>query len=206
MEKPARALHPVITLLERRWSPRAFSPRPVDGRALSSLLEAARWAPSAMNEQPWRFIVASRERQAEFLALASCLSPRNQEWARGAAVLIAVVARESFSRNGRPNPHAWYDTGQAVAHLSVQATAMELSVHQMAGFSADAVRQAFAVPEGFAPVSVIAIGYVGEPEQLTPELAERERAPRERLDPAELFFAGRWGAPLGAKASSASAT
>ncbi len=195
MNKPANTDIPIHELARQRWSPRAFAERSVSDADLRTLLEAARWAPSAMNEQPWRLIVAKREEPAAFERLAASLAPGNA-WAKRAPVLIAVVARETHRHNDQPNPHAWHDTGQAIAWLSAQATALGLSVHQMGGFDASVVRATYGVPDGFSPVSVVAVGYVGEPEQLSEELARRERAPRERLAPAELFFAGRWNAPL----------
>jgi nitroreductase len=196
MDKPANTDLPIHELLKKRWSPRAFSDRPVSDSDLRLLLEAARWAPSAMNEQPWRLIVARRENREEFDRLAACLAPANRVWAQHASVLIAVVARETYRRNGKPNPHAWHDTGQAIAHITVQATALGLAVHQMGGFDSDAVRSTYGVPEGFSPVSVVAIGYGGEPDQLPDELAQRERAARTRVDPSEIFFGQEWDQPL----------
>jgi nitroreductase len=196
MEKPANTDLPIHELALRRWSPRAFADQSVSDDDLRLLLEAARWAPSAMNEQPWRLIVARRENREEHERLAATLAPGNREWAEYAPVLIAVVARETYRKNDKPNPHAWHDTGQAIAWLTVQATALGLSVHQMGGFDAGAVRAAYGVPDGFSPVSVVALGYPGEPDQLSDELAERERAARVRLDPSEIFFRRRWGEPL----------
>jgi len=193
MDKPADTDLPVHELVKQRWSPRAFADRGVEERDVELLLEAARWTPSAMNDQPWRLIVARREQPEAFERLAACLDPGNREWAQGAALLIAVVARERFRKNDKPNLHAWHDTGQAIAWLTVQATALGLVVHQMGGFDAAALRRSLGVPEGYAPVSVVALGHPGAPEQLSEKLAERERAPRTRLDPAELFFSGRWG-------------
>ena len=103
MENPAALDHPVHSLIERRWSPRAFADKPVDPAHLESLLEAARWAPSSFNEQPWRFIVATREDPENFQRLLDCLAPGNQEWAGKAAVLMLSVASLSFARNGKPN-------------------------------------------------------------------------------------------------------
>jgi nitroreductase len=196
MDKPAQLDHPIHELLERRWSPRAFAERIVDEATVRSLLEAARWAPSSMNEQPWRFVVAVRQDREDFDRLAACVNRWNRRWAQHAGVLVAVVATETFRRNGRPNHHAWHDVGLAVAMLTVEATARGLGVHQMGGFDGDALREAFEVPEGFAPVSMLAIGYPGEPDQLPEELAERERAPRSRSPQSEFVFTGTWGQPF----------
>jgi len=196
MDKPATTDLPIHELARKRWSPRAFTDQAIVDADLRTMLEAARWAPSAMNEQPWRLIVARREDAEPFAKLAACLAPMNRQWAETAAVLIAVVTRETYRKNDKPNPHAWHDTGQAMAWLTAQATALGLAVHQMGGFDGAAVRATYDVPDGFSPVSVVAIGYPGEPEQLSDQLAERERAPRTRLEPSELFFRNRWAEPL----------
>src|SRR5207247_9166076 len=120
-------------LLRRRWSPRAFSDRRVEPDKLRSLGEAARWSPSSYNEQPWSFIVGTKEDEAEYARLLSCLVEGNIEWAQHAPVLMVSVARLSFEEDGKPNRHAFHDVGQAVANLIVQATALGLVVHQLAG-------------------------------------------------------------------------
>ena len=193
MEKPAQTDLPLHDLLRRRWSPRAFADRSVASEALRTLIEAARWAPSAMNEQPWRFLVADRDNRVEFERMLACLVPGNQRWAKHAPVLILTVAQTSFARNQKPNPHAWHDVGLAIATLTVQATALGLSVHQMGGIDRDAIRETYGIPDGFEPVTAVAIGYPGEPDTLEDDLAERERAPRSRKPQAEIAFAGRWG-------------
>ncbi|TAL12513.1 MAG: nitroreductase [Nitrospirae bacterium] len=193
MEKPADTRHPIHDLLKRRWSPRAFSDRPVEPDTLRSLLEAARWAPSSSNEQPWNFLVATKDDQAEFSRLLSCLMEGNILWAQRAPVLMVSVARMSFEEGGEPNRHAYYDVGQAVADLSVQATALGLFVHQMAGFHPDKVRELYGVPKEFEPVAMIALGYPGDPESLPEKFRTREVAPRGRKPLAEFVFAGRWG-------------
>lgn len=162
---------------------------------LGSLLEAARWAASSSNEQPWRFIVATKARTEEFAALLACLAPGNQVWAQQASVLILTVAKRHFD-DGTENRHAWYDVGQAAAHLAIQATAMGLMVHQMAGFASDKAREAFGIPDGFDPVTAIAVGYQGEVEALPERLQKRERAPRSRVALDAIASFGRWGQAL----------
>jgi nitroreductase len=193
MEKPAETQYPIHDLLKRRWSPRAFSDRRVESDTLLSLLEAARWAPSSFNEQPWSFIVATKADQAEHARLLSCLVEGNIQWAQRAPVLMVSVARLSFEKDRTLNRHAFHDVGQAVADLSVQATALGLVVHQMAGFSPDKVREVYGVPEQFEPVAAIALGYPGDPESLSEKLKKREVAPRERKPLPEFVFSGRWG-------------
>jgi len=174
------ALH---ELIRKRRSPAAFSAEPIPPEELESLLEAARWAASSYNEQPWRFVVADRSRDPEgFARVVSTLAPVNAAWAAGAPVLIAAAAKTGFSHNGKPNHHAHYDTGAAVAQLTLQATALGIGVHQMGGFDAGKARAALNIPEGFEPVVVLAVGYP----------AEGPSRPRQRRPLSELVFHGDW--------------
>ena len=193
MEKPADVQYPIHDLIKRRWSPRAFSDRSIKPETLQSLLEAARWAPSSNNEQPWSFIVAAKDDPDEFGRLLSCLVEGNSLWAQHAPVLMVSVARLSFEDDGQPNRHAFHDVGQAVANLIVQATALGLMVHQMAGFHPDKVRELYSVPKEFEPVAAMALGYPGDPQSLPDKLKKRELAPRERKPITEFVFTGRWG-------------
>jgi len=193
MEKPAETQYPIHDLLRRRWSPRAFSDRRVDPAIMRSLLEAARWAPSSYNEQPWSFIVATKDDTAEFSRLLSCLVEGNIQWAQHAPVLMVSVARLSFEDDGKPNRHAFHDVGLAVANLIVQATALGLVVHQMAGIFPDKIRELYGIPEGYEAVAGIALGYPGDPQSLPEGLRKRELAPRERKPVTEFVFTGRWG-------------
>jgi nitroreductase len=179
--------------LRRRWSPRAFSARNVEPGKLRSLLEAARWAASSFNEQPWSFIVAAKDDSETYPRLLDCLSEGNQKWAKSAPVLMLSVAKRHFDRNDKENRHAYHDVGLAVGNLIFQATALGLFVHQMAGFSVDKAREHFNIPEGHDPVAAIAIGYLGEPKTLPQDLREREVAPRARKALTEFVFSGKWG-------------
>ena len=170
---------PLLTTLAERWSPRAFdASAEVDDIVLRSALEAARWSPSASNTQPWRFIVARRG-TAEFDTIVANLQGFNQAWAGAAAVLI-VAAAEVVDAEGHERRWATYDLGQAVAHLTIQAHHDGLHAHQMGGFDPDGLRQAFDLEERFEPVSVTAIGVLGDPDSLPDRLRERESAPRSR--------------------------
>ena len=195
MEKPASTDHPIHDLLARRWSPRAFADRAMSPEQVNSLLEAARWAASCFNEQPWRFMVATREQEDEFAALLGCLGEKNQMWAKRASMLLISVAKTRFAHNDKPNRHALHDVGLAAAQLTMQATAMGLVVHQMAGFDADKARDVCGIPDGYEPVAAIAVGYVGDPEALPQALREREKAPRVRKSLSEIAFSGRFGNP-----------
>jgi nitroreductase len=195
MQKTAETSYPLDKLLRERWSPRAFSDRLVTDEHLGSLLEAARWAPSSSNDQPWFFILAQKQNKEEFEKAVACLNPRNQTWASGAPVLLFAVARTNFDNQDKPNRHAPYDLGQAVAHLSIEATALGLQVHQMAGISADKVRETYAVPPNYEIFTGIAIAYLGNPQTLPEDLQQKEAAPRKRKPLDSFVFSGKWGQP-----------
>ncbi len=178
----------VHDLIRRRWSPRSFSALAVEPEKLGQLLEAARWAPSAANEQPWRFIIATKDQSEEFAMIASTLMESNAIWAGKAPVLMIALAKLHFSHNGKANRHALYDVGQAVASLSLEATDLGLSLHQMGGFYPEKVRELFQISEGYEPVAAIAIGYSGAPEELPEALRARETAPRTRKPLSELVL------------------
>lgn len=196
MKKLASAHHAIHPLLGHRWSPRSFADRDVAPEAVRSLLEAARWAPSCLNEQPWRFIVATRGETETYSKLESCLTPANQAWASKAAVLFFAVAKVNFDKTGEPNRHAWHDVGLSVAQLTVQATSLGLAVHQMAGIDVQRARDVLRIPEGFEPVTAIAVGHPGEPDALPHPLRQREVAPRARLHQRDIAFGGSFGEPL----------
>ena len=184
-DRNASTVVPVHPLLARRWSSRAFDPHhELEDDQLTALLEAARWAPSASNTQPWRFAV-TRRGTAEHDAVLSALAAGNQVWARDASALVVAA----FRTTGAAQPWAVYDAGQAVAHLSVQAEAEGLAVHQMGGFDRD--RLTSVLPEGVTPLVVVAIGLRGEPARLAEPFAGRETAARVRLPIDDLLLAVR---------------
>ena len=193
MQKLAETRYPIHELLRERWSPRAFADRIVEPEKLRSLLEAARWAPSSFNEQPWSFIVATKEHPGEYERLLSCLVEGNVRWAQHAPVLMLSVAKLAFERNQKPNRHAFHDVGLAVENMVIQATALGLAVHQMAGFHADRAREVYGIPEGHEPVAAMAIGYLDDPGRLPDDLREREVAPRIRKPLESFVFSGQWG-------------
>jgi nitroreductase len=195
MEKIAETQMPIHELIRRRWSPRAFSELPVEPDKLLTLFEAARWAASASNEQPWAFLVATQGDPKNYENMLGVLVDFNRGWANKAPVLILTVAHTQFEKDGKPNRHGFYDLGQAAANLALQATALGLTTHPMAGFSVEAARERFAVPEGWEPVSVIALGYPGDLDSLTEKLRQREIAQRHRKPLESFVFSGTWGHP-----------
>jgi nitroreductase len=196
MDKPADTQYPIHDLLRQRWSPRAFDDRPIEPEKLRSLFEAARWAPSSNNGQPWRFIVANKDYETEWNRLLACLVEGNQKWAYRAPVLILSVASLNFEDDAKPNRHAFHDTGMAVENLVLQATALGLAAHQMAGFDVEKARVDLKIPLGYEPVAMIAVGYPGDLASLPDRLREREQQPRSRLPISEWTFSGQWGTPL----------
>ena len=192
MDKSAPAQYPILPEIADRWSPYAFASRPVEREKLNRLFEAARWAPSSSNEQPWSFVVALASEAAEFNLLADCLAPGNA-WARQAPVLALSVARMVMAGTSTPNRHAFHDTGLAVANLLAEATHEGLVVHQMAGYDVEKARRNAALPLNHDPVAMIAIGYYGDP---TAAQSERESKPRFRKPASQFVFTGRWGREL----------
>ena len=195
MEKPAPVQSPIHELPARRWSPRAFDERPIEADKLRSLFESARWAPSSNNEQPWRFIVASKEERTAYDRLLACLVEGNRVWASRAPVLVLSVARLNFEESGKPNRHALHDVGMATENLLLQATALNLAAHPMAGFDAEKARADLKIPSDYEPVAMIAVGYPGDPSILPDRLQQREQAARERDQASAFVFLGEWGRP-----------
>ena len=172
---------PILDVIERRRSLRAYSGNPVEEEKIKSLFEAARWAPSSMNEQPWIYIYATKEQPELWSKIVETLSEGNKVWAMDAPLLIVSLARKKHLRNNNPNGLANYDLGGANAFLSLQATMLGLNVHQMGGFNKVILAQNLNVPlEEFEPTVVIAIGYPGEADKLPENLKQRETAPRVR--------------------------
>lgn len=195
LEKPAVTSRPVHDLIRNRWSPRSFTDQPVANDELIAVFEAARWAASCNNGQPWRFMVATKDDPAAYAAALACFNERNQRWAKTAPVLIFGCARKTFEANGNPNAHALYDLGAATAQLTAQAQALGLVVHQAGGIEREKARAAFNVPEEFDIVVGFALGRQGDPDALPEELPGREREPRARKPLADIAFTGAFGTP-----------
>lgn len=196
-QKQAAPDHPIHELIARRWSPYAFADRPVSEDDLRSVFEAARWAASSYNEQPWRYLVATKAEPEEFERLLSCLVEGNQFWAKAAPVLALGCTSLLFALNGKPNAAAVHDLGLASASLTLEATARGLLVHQMIGILPDKARELYRIPEGVQPLTGLAIGYAADPNILPERLRERDLTPRTRKRLAEFVFGGEWGVASG---------
>lgn len=197
--KPAITAVPLHPVVAERWSPRAFEARALPESALVALLEAARWAPSSRNEQPWRIVAVTHDDPA-FPDALEALSPGNQTWAGRAPWLLAIAARTNIEKDGSANRYAWHDTGIATGQLLAQATALGLSAHVMGGFDAEKLRSALGIPTGHEAVSVVAVGYRASADTLPGDLRDRERAPRARRPLESVAFRGRFGEPFVAAA------
>lgn len=193
MKNPAIANHELHPLIAQRWSPRAFDSQLVEAEKLAQLFEAARWASSCFNDQPWTFIIATKDDALNHQKMLDCLVPANVVWAQFAPVLGLIVAQKNFKHNGKPNSWGEYDAGQAAATLVLQATALNLVAHQMGGFDPAKAIATFSIPETARPVAAIAIGYAGDANNLPPDLQEKEKAPRDRYPSASFVFTGSWG-------------
>ena len=193
MSNPAPVEFPVNELIQNRWSPRAFSDKLVPQEVLRSLFEAARWAPSSNNEQPWAYIVATKDDAENFEKSLGALVEFNANWAKKAPVLVIAVAELAFAKSNAPNRNAQYDVGAASLQLSIEATARGLVVHQMAGFDPETAKEAYDIPQGWEPIAAMAIGYPGDASSLPEPLQSREKAPRSRKRIREFVMSGQWG-------------
>ena len=193
--KRALTDYPIHTLLAERWSPYAFADRPVAADDLSSLFEAARWSASSYNEQPWSYIVATKENPDQFKQLLACLTEGNQIWAKNAPVLVLGIASLKFTLNHEDNRAAVHDLGSATSNLAVEATVRGLFVHQMIGIFPDKARHLFGIPQDLEAWTGLAIGYPGDPTRLPDALKQRDLTPRQRKPVEQFVFSGKWGNP-----------
>lgn len=186
---------PINDLLARRWSPRAFDPKkPVARAQLTAVIEAGRWAASCNGDEPWRYLIWDRARDAAgFQKAFDCLSENNRKWVKNVPLLMLSCAGSTFGHNGKPNRWTQHDTGAASFAMALQAVDLGLIVHQMGGFDADKARAAFEVPAEYTPMAMIALGYQAEPDILDDETKAKELRPRNRKPVAERFFEGGWG-------------
>lgn len=191
--KHAPEAHGVDDLIRRRWSPRTYADKEIPAAELKKLFEAARWAASSSNEQPWRFLVGRRGDET-YQKIFNALVEFNQSWAKSAPVLVLSVAKNVFTNNGKPNAYGMHDTGAASATLALQATAIGLHTHSMAGFDREQARASFAIPADYEIGAVTAIGYLGDPASLPEHLKKMEVSPRQRK-PVEEFVFSAWEKP-----------
>lgn len=186
INKEAKVSYPILDVIANRWSPRAFDDRIVEDKVLMSLFEAARWAPSSMNEQPWRFIYTHKGTSTH-AKIVETLMEGNKHWARNAPVLLLTLVKKTHS-NGSTNGAALHDLGLAMGNLSIQATNEGIGLHQMGGFSAEKAVELFTIPEEYSAVTAVALGYFGDPDQLPDGLKERELSERKRLPLASIVY------------------
>lgn len=188
--KEADPAHPISPTIAQRWSPYVWDDRPIELSKLKALFEAARWAPSSYNEQPWDYIIGIKGSGDGFDKILSCLVEFNQGWACHASVLAISVASKTFQHNGNPNAHSWHDVGLASSLLCLQAVELGLSIHQMAGFDREKARHLLGIPDGHEAVAAIAIGYCGEEGEES--AVEKDSTPRTRRSISEFVHEGEW--------------
>ena len=194
--KLAKPDHPVLPVIAERWSPYAFDSRQVEREKLLSCLEAARWAPSSYNEQPWTFILAERADSQAFAQMVECLVEGNRAWAKNAGVLLLTIVAKLFSKNGKPNRAAEHDIGLAAGNMVLQATALGFQGHQMIGIEPAKVRSTYNIPDSHEPLTAIALGYPAAVQPNTADpLAQRDLAGRGRKPLSEIVISGAWGSP-----------
>ncbi|MGC9471459.1 MAG: nitroreductase family protein [Bacteroidales bacterium] len=180
--------------IRERRSHVIFSPESLSHEIILLLVEAARWAPSSFNRQPWRFIYARREEKDEWLPMFDLLLPGNREWVQHhVPVLMMTLAEMVPSGRKESNIYAWHDVGLATSHLLVQAASMGLATHPMGGFDREKAMEAMHIPEPFRPVAMLALGYPGRQEDVPEELVQRDRKERTRNPLGSMVFRGRWG-------------
>lgn len=191
MSKLAKTSVKINPLLARRWSPRAFLDEQISDELILKMLEAARWAPSASNIQPWQFFVGKKT-DGSYQKIFETLVEFNQMWAKFASVLILICGNKT-GKGGAANETFQYDVGQAVAHLSIQAMSENIYVHQMSGFSKDKAKELFQLPDQIEPLSVVAMGYLGNPDILHSRMQVSEKAGRERKSLNDFVFQNKFG-------------
>jgi nitroreductase len=174
----------ILEIIEERWSPYAFSSIPVEEYKLKAMMEAAGYAPSCNNEQPWIFVFTTRDNKEVFDEYLGFMNDSNRLWAKNAYSIIISMARTKFSHNGKPNRFAFHDTGMAVANMLLQAYTMDVYVHQMGGYSVEKVKKYFKLTDDIEPIAIMVVGYLGDGDSLPPELYKRDekRRPRKYLN------------------------
>jgi nitroreductase len=199
IKKPAKTSVPIHDLIADRWSGRAFKTDAISREQILAMVEAAHWAPSCFNDQPWRFLVWDRSHDAEAWQNAfGCLSEGNREWVADAPVLLLACSDTEFSkRPGRANRWGQHDAGMASQNLHLQAVALGLMTHPMAGYDQDKTREIFAIPERFELLAMIAVGHpIDSADDLDEKSRERELEPRERESLGSRIFDSHWDKPI----------
>ncbi|MEM7304262.1 MAG: nitroreductase family protein [Pseudomonadota bacterium] len=196
MIKKANTDHPVHEIIQHRWSPYRFSDRSITSQDLHALFEAARWAPSSYNEQPWRYIMASKDQPEEFNTIIACLEESNQVWAKNASALVLGFARTTFERNGKLNKAAFHDLGAAASYMSFEATSRGIAIHQIIGLLPEVVKEKYEFPKEFEVLTALAIGYADLSPGDDGVHSERDNTARSRKKISDFVFHKTWGSAM----------
>jgi nitroreductase len=178
----------ILEIIQERWSPYSFSSTPVEDFKLKAMFEAAGYAPSCNNEQPWMFVYTTQQDTGTFEVYLDFMTESNRVWAKNAYAIVISLARTKFSHNGKHNRYAFHDTGMAVSNLLLQALALDIYIHQMGGYSVEKVKAHFKLADDIEPVAMMAVGYLGDGESLSPELLSRDEKRRSRKSVNEYVF------------------
>lgn len=178
----------ILEIIQERWSPYAFSQAPVEEFKIKAMFEAAGYAPSCNNEQPWQFVYVTRDEYDVFKDYLEFLTEKNKVWARFAYAIVISLARTRFSHSDKPNRWAFHDTGMAVSNLLMQALALDVYVHQLGGYSVEKVREYFRLGDNIEPVAMMAVGYLGDGTDLTPEILKKDENRRPRKSITEFVY------------------
>jgi nitroreductase len=178
----------ILEIIQERWSPYSFSSAPVEEFKLKAMFEAAGYAPSCNNEQPWLFAFTTQEDETVFNDYIGFMTDGNKIWAKNAYAIVISMARTRFSHSGKPNRWAFHDTGMAVSNLLLQALALDIYVHQMGGYSVEKVKEYFKLGDDIEPVAMMALGYLGDGTSITPELLKRDEVRRPRKSISEYVY------------------
>lgn len=192
MEKPIKSKYKLHDILNNRYSPRAFENKAVEAGKIEHILEAARWSPSASNDQPWRFVTGIKNQNDYYNIIFDSLVEFNQLWCKNVHVLILLLGEKKLPKTQKENVYYAYDTGQAAAHMTFQASAEGLYVHQIGGFDKNKLIKDLNIPGNYDPIAIMAVGYIGNPDELHENLKRIEYSPRERKNLDQIIFRGKW--------------
>lgn len=193
MNKPAANQFPIHEFIRERWSPRSYKKEKIENNDLLSMFEAARWAPSSINEQPWSFIAATQEEKESFSKMVYCLGGNNPRWAINASALVIILANNNFEKTGAPNRHSFFDAGLATSQFIFEATSRGYHSHIMGGFDIQKTTSEFSIPDSHSVIAFLSVGKIDSPDSLPEDLKARELTDRVRKPLDQILFSEKFG-------------